>query len=114
MFDCGVGSADGDGGCASFTIVLNVHKFVMKAGVVGSALERCERDAPCVAGTIALFGELQGALLDVFGELLGLHDFVDQAPVFGTLSADTVGIGAEDIGMIAANFALIGDAGEAA
>jgi len=61
-----------------------------------------------------LLGELAGPLLDVFGELLRLHDFVHEAPVFGPLAADTVGIGAEDIGMIAADMAFVGDAREPA
>src|SRR5712692_11191240 len=82
--------------------------------MVGGALERSKHHAFCVCGAIALLGELAGALLDVLGELLRLHDFVNEAPVFGALAAYTVRIGAEDIGMIAANVALVGDAREAA
>ncbi len=82
--------------------------------MVGGALERSKHHAFCVCGAIALPGELAGALLDVLGELLRLHDFVDEAPVFGALAADAVGIGAEDVGMIAADLAFVGDAGEAA
>ena len=50
----------------------------------------------------------------MFGELLRLDDFVDEAPIFGALAADAVGIGAEDVGVIAANFSLIGHACKAA
>jgi hypothetical protein len=35
-------------------------------------------------------------------------------PVFGALAADTVGIGAEDVGVIATDFAFVGNAGETA
>src|SRR4029077_14479179 len=48
------------------------------------------------------------------GELLRLHDFIDEAPVFGALAADAVGIGTEDIGMIATDVAFIGYTREAA
>ena len=57
---------------------------------------------------------MTGTLLDVISELLGLDDFVDQPPIFGALAANAVGIGAEDVGMIAADVAFVGDAGEAA
>ena len=50
----------------------------------------------------------------MFGELLRLDDFIDEAPVFGALAADAVGIGAEHVGVIAADFALVGHAREAA
>ena len=53
-------------------------------------------------------------MFDLFGELLRLDDFVDEAPVFGALAADAVGIGAEHVGVIAADIALIGHAGKAA
>jgi len=46
-----------------------------------------------------------GALLDVFGELLRLHDFVDQRHL-RALAANAVGVGAEDVGMIATDFAF--------
>src|SRR5713101_2088370 len=114
VFGCGIGGADGDGGGASFAIVLNVDKFVVKTGIVGCAFERRENYAFCVCGAIALLGELAGALLDVLGKLLRLHDFVNEAPVFGALAAYAVRIGAEDVGMIAADVAFVRDPRKAA
>ncbi len=86
----------------------------MEAGAIGRALERRERDACGIGGAVALFGEPGGALFHNLGELLGLGDFVDETPVFGALAANAIGIGAEDVGTIPADFALVRQASEAA
>src|SRR5712671_2533903 len=91
-------------------MVSNVNKFVVKTGVVGGALERGEGHTFGLRGSIAVLSELPGALLDVLGKLLRFHDFVHEAPVFGALPTNAIRIGAENIGVIAANPALVGDA----
>src|SRR5206468_6466227 len=62
------------------------------------------------SGAITLRGKFQGALLHVLGKLLGLNDFVDETPVFGALAANAVLIRAKNVGMITANFSLVGEA----
>src|SRR5258708_1206878 len=105
---------NGEGGGASFTIVLNVDKFVMKAGIVDGAFQGRENHTFCVCGTVAPLRELAGALLDVLDELLRLNDFVNETPVFGALAANAVRIGAENVGMVAADVTFVSDAREAA
>jgi hypothetical protein len=67
-----------------------------------------------IGRAVALRGEFGGALLHLLGEHLRLGEIVDQAPFLGTLGADAFGQGAEDVGVVAAHAALVGDAGEAA
>jgi hypothetical protein len=61
----------------------------------------------CAASSVA-------RCLDLLGEGLRLGEVVDQAPFLGALGADAFGQGAEDVGVVAAHAALVGDAGEAA
>src|SRR6266849_11139910 len=60
VLGCGFGCADGDGRGASRAIPLHVDIFVMRAGVVGGALQRSQGNAFGISGTVALFSELAG------------------------------------------------------
>src|SRR5260221_11185335 len=44
---------NGEGGGASFTIVLNVDKFVMKAGIVDGAFQGRRNNTYCLSGPVA-------------------------------------------------------------
>jgi hypothetical protein len=77
------------------------------------ALQRRQGDARPSAGR-SLFSASCGALAHLLGELRGLGDVVDQAPVLGLLAAHAFGGGAEDVGQVVAHVALVGHAGQAA
>src|SRR6266851_2925299 len=95
---------------ARFTIEQDIDIFVVQARGVDGTFQRGERDSLCADGTITLPGKFQGALFHVFGELLRLDDFVDEMPVLGALAADAVLIGTENVGVIPADFSLVGEA----
>src|SRR5437762_6212053 len=86
----------------------------MQARVVSRPRERRQRDALPRLRTIALAGERRGALSDIAGELLRAHGRVDEPPLLRALAADAVGRRAEDVGVVAPDFSLVGDAREAA
>src|SRR5260221_10463067 len=90
---------NGEGGGASFTIVLNVDKFVMKAGIVDGAFQGRENHTFCVCGTVAPLRELAGAVVGVLDELLRLNDFVNETPVFCALAPNAVTVGPENVGL---------------
>src|ERR1700687_3979691 len=111
VFGDGFGGADGDGGGARFAIVVHVDKFVMKAGFVGGGFEGGESYTFRIGGASALLGEWGGARRYMLSELLGLHDFVDESPVFSALATDSVGVGAKDLGSIAGEAGVFGGGG---
>ena len=70
---------------------------------------------PCAGAAAArLRGELPGARRDRLVELRARHHFVDQPPLDRALAFDAFLGGAEHVGMVAAHFALVGDAREPA
>src|SRR4029077_21035494 len=104
---------DGDRCGSSFAIPQHVYVLVVNSGSIGRPLQGGQGDSLCAQGAIAWLGQLQGALFHVLGELLGLDDFIDEAPVLGALAADAIGIGAEDVGMVAADSSFVRHAREA-
>jgi hypothetical protein len=61
-----------------------------------------------------LGGERAGAGGDDLVPLAARHDVVDQAPVLGALALDALGGGAEHVGAVAADLALVDEAGQPA
>ena len=72
--------------------------------------QRRQRDAARAGRAVAGGGELLRALLHLGRELRGLGDLVDQPPVLGLLPAHALGRGAEDVGQVVADLALVGHA----
>ena len=69
---------------------------------------------PVASRTVGAPGELERAALHEFGELLRLGAVVDQLPFLRAVGAHAFGGGAEDIGEVAAHFALVDDPRQAA
>ncbi|MOA33485.1 hypothetical protein D3C78_1547840 [compost metagenome] len=76
--------------------------------------QRCQRDALRAQRTSAGVAELARARLHHRLELRGLGDGVHQAPVDGALAAHAFDAGAEDIGQVVADLALVGHARQTA
>ena len=111
---CSSRGADSQRGTAGLAVDHDVDAGVVVAVFVDRARDGGQGDALGIGRAVALRGELGGALLDLFGEDLRFGVVVDQAPFLGALGADAFGQGAEDVGVVAAHAALVGDAGEAA
>ncbi|MCY1300993.1 hypothetical protein D9M69_340240 [compost metagenome] len=93
---------------------MHAHGLVAVAVGLDRARQRRQRDAVVALRAVAGGGQCRGALGDVFGEARRLDHFIDQFPVPGALAAHALGGGAEDIGMVAPDLALVGHPGQAA
>ena len=76
--------------------------------------QRCECDPGRVARAVARGGERGGPLLHRLRELLRLRVTVDEPPLLGALRAHAFGQRAEDVGVVAPDAALVGEAREPA
>src|SRR5262249_35787396 len=92
----------------------DVDVLVMEAIGVGGTRQLRERDAFRVRRPVAGARERGGTLFHVGLKLLRPHGSVDEPPVFRALAADAVRRRAEDVGVIAADSSLVGDARQAA
>ena len=106
--------AQRDGGDAFRAIEFDRERAVFDAVRGERARQRRERNA--FAGAVArrLCGEFLGARHDGVVEFRARHHVVDQPPFDRALAFDAFLGGAEHVGMVAAHFALVGDAGEPA
>ena len=77
-------------------------------------LQRRQRDALAVGRAVALRRELARALLHALAERLRLHDLVDEPPVLRLLAAHAFAGRAEDVGVVMAHMALVGQPRQAA
>src|SRR5260370_4701991 len=87
---------------ASFTIALHIDVFIVQPRLIGRSLQRCQSHAFCLARAIALRGQFQRALFDVFSELLRLNDAINQPPLLRSLTATTIRNGAQPFCAVAA------------
>src|SRR5207245_633809 len=99
---------------SSGAVEVRIHVLVVIAVAVHGSLERREKDAGGVRRTVAFGRKFFGAPAYDFSELLRLGDRVDEAPVLGALSLYAFGLGAEQIGVIAADFPLVRETGQPA
>ena len=105
---------DGERGATRAPVDAHVDVLVRVAGVVDGARERRERDARRVARPVARGGERDGALLHRLRELLRLRMAVDEPPLLRALRAHAFDQRAEDVGVVAPDAALVGEAREPA
>ena len=108
------GAAQRDGGDAFRAIDFDRERTVFDAIRGERACQRRKRNTFAGAVTRRLRGEFLGARHDRVVEFRARHHVVDQPPLDRALAFDAFLGGAEHVGMVAAHFALVGDAGEAA
>ena len=76
--------------------------------------ERCEGDAGRVVGAVRLGGPGERSGVDELVERAARSDGVDESPVDGLLALDALGPRGEHVGEVAADVALVDEAGEPA
>ena len=108
------GRAHGDRRRAQRSVEAHVDVLVVVARVVDPARERRQGHAARPLRAVGQRGELLRALADGRGERLRLRVSVDQPPLQRACCAHALGQRAEDVGMVTAHAALVGDARQAA
>ena len=91
-----------------------VTHAVTKAALVDRALERSEQHTFGIRGAIAFCRKRAGALRDAFLKPSRRRDVVDQPPGFCAIGAHALGGGAEHIGEVAPDLALVDQPGQTA
>jgi hypothetical protein len=111
----GIGrAADGDGGEARLAVELDRDVPVPQPIGSDRALQGLERNSRLALGAVGAGGQFLGAGANGFVEPRIGHHLVDQPPGDGALAPHAFLGGAEHVGEIAPNLALVGDAGEPA
>ena len=109
-----LGRLDRNGGDARRAVDIDADQAIADAVVVEAARQRRQRDALAAAVARRGGGEFLGALGDPGLELAVRHDLVDQAPCDRALALDAFLDGAEVIGVVAADLALVDHARQSA
>jgi len=106
--------AHGPGGLALFAVELHVDIAIGKTAFRFGALQRRQRHALLACRTVAVLRQGKRAGPDFLLEAGGLDHVVHQPPILGALPSHALDQRAEDVRVVVAHSALVGDAGQSA